>query len=77
MRRCPKARLRRENIEMLLMKTNRSQNWLACKLMISSWYLSQWMSGQRYPSPKMRHRIMCLLKGYKWDYLFEIVKESL
>ena len=68
-----KVRLRRRNVELFLTKINRSQNWLSFRLEISSGHLSQFMTGKRNPSPMMRRRIMKVLKGCSWDYLFQII----
>ena len=56
----------------ILTRENKSQNWFARKLGISSGYMSQIMTRSRNPSPKLRERIMKILPGYKWDELFKI-----
>lgn len=71
----PKVRLRKRNIEMALAKMNKSQNWLAYKLMAGTGQLSQWMLGKRNVSPQIRQRISKILKGYDWDYLFQMAEE--
>ena len=67
-----KVYIRNKEVKKILIRKNKSQNWLAYKLEISSGYLSQLMDGSRNPSPKLRERIMKKLPEYKFDDLFEI-----
>lgn len=67
-----KVYIRRKEVKKILIRRNKSQNWLAYKLEISSGYMSQLMDGTRNPSPKLRERIMKNLSEQKFDDLFEI-----
>ena len=67
-----KVYMRRKEVKKILIRKNKSQNWLARRLEISSGYMSQLMNGSRNPSPKLRERIMKKLPEHKFDDLFEI-----
>lgn len=67
-----KVYMRRKEVKKILIRKNKSQNWLARRLEISSGYISQLMNGSRNPSPKLRERIMKKLPEHKFDDLFEI-----
>ena len=71
----PRIRLRRENVDMALAKMNLSQAKFAYKLMISSGTFSMYMTGKRVVSPYLRRKISAVLRGFPWDYLYEVVKE--
>jgi len=66
--------LKSKEIKKILMRKNKSQNWFAQSLGISSCYISQLLDGSRNPSPKLREKIMVHLPGYKFDKLF-LIKE--
>jgi len=67
-----KVLLKSKEIKKILIRKNKSQNWFAHKLEVSSGYMSQLMDGSRNPSPNLRERIMNRLPEYKFDDLFEI-----
>lgn len=67
--------LRSKEIKKILIRKNKSQNWLAHRLEISSGYMSQLMDGSRNPSPNLRERIMNNLPEQKFDDLF-LIKEA-
>lgn len=67
-----KVFLKTRNIRLRLIRKNRSQNWLADQLKVSSGYLSQLMDGARSPSPKLRRRLMDALPECDFDHLFII-----
>ena len=67
-----KIYIRNKEVKKILVRKNKSQNWFAHKLEISSGYMSQLMDGSRNPSPKLRERIMKKLPEQKFDDLFEI-----
>lgn len=67
-----KVYLRNKEIKKHLIRKNKSQNWLAYKLEVSTGYMSQLMDGSRNPSPKLRERLMNILTDKKFDDLFEI-----
>lgn len=67
-----KVCLKSESIKQILAKKNLSQNWLAERVGTTSGYMSQLMTGNRYPSPKMRKKIMACLQLCKFDDLFTI-----
>ncbi len=66
--------LKKKNLEKILIRKNKSQNWFADRIEISSGYMSQLMTGLRNPSPKVRERIMNHLPEQNFDDLF-IIKE--
>ncbi len=55
-------------------RRNMSKNMLAIRIGISSGYLSQLMHGSRCPSPKVRRRLLKVLKPLTFDDIF-IVEE--
>lgn len=67
-----KVSLKNKEIKKILIRNNKSQNWLAHRLEVSTGYMSQLMDGSRNPSPKLRERIMDNLSQYTFDDLFEI-----
>lgn len=67
-----KVNLRNETIKRILLRKNKTQNWLAHRLEISTGYMSQLMEGTRNPSPKLREKIMNYLPDCRFDDLFEI-----
>jgi transcriptional regulator with XRE-family HTH domain len=67
-----KVCLKSDSIKQILAKKNLSQNWLAERVGTTSGYMSQLMTGTRYPSPKMREKIMTCLKLNEFDDLFTI-----
>lgn len=74
-----KVVLRAADLQRLLAKMNKSQNWLAFRMQISSGYMSQLMSGQRRPSPRMREKFLSALQEFQecgFDDLFRIEKGS-
>ncbi len=71
-----KVFLKKQALQMILVKKNKSQNWLAYRMEISSGYISQLMDGKRCPSPKLRERMMIQLPECNFDDLFEISEHS-
>ena len=69
-----KVNIKQEVIEKFLVKKNKSQNWLAMKLEISSGYMSQLLLGIRHPSPKIREKIPNVMPDLKFDDIFKIEK---
>ena len=67
-----KVKLKPETVERILAKRNRPRKWLIARLDTTSGYLSQLMSGTRYPSPELRQKIMVALKIRDFDELFSI-----
>jgi len=65
-----KAKLKAPVVRRFLARKNRSQNWLARKMEISSGYLSQMLNGTRNPSPRVRERIMDVFEAHDFDDLF-------
>jgi transcriptional regulator with XRE-family HTH domain len=63
-------------IEEQILKRNKSQNWLASRLKISSGYMSQLMIGTRGPSPSLRERIVDYFDTLSFEQLFEIVDDE-
>ena len=67
-----KVTLKADHLRKILARKNKSQNWLAYRMEISSGYISQLINGARYPSPRMRERFLQALEGTTFDDLFEI-----
>ena len=67
-----KVALKSKEIKKILIRKNKSQNWLAHRLEVSTGYMSQLIDGSRNPSPKLRERIMNHLPEHKFDDLFAI-----
>jgi len=67
-----KVFLKTKEIKKNLIRKNKSQNWLAHRIEVSSGYMSQLMEGTRNPSPQVRARLMKTLKGSDFDNLFLI-----
>jgi len=70
-----KVYLRNRKIRKRLIRENKSQNWFAYELKVSSGYMSQLMDGSRNPSPKLRERITDIFPDCEFDDLF-IIKET-
>ena len=66
----PKVRLNPYAVWDRLNRANLSQNELARQMGISSGYLSQLITGQRRPSPRMRRRLQQALDIARFDDLF-------
>jgi len=67
-----RAYLKSKNIKKLMIRKNKSQNWLAYRLDISSGYMSQLMDGSRSPSPKVRQNLLNIFSECSFDDLFVI-----
>jgi len=67
-----KVALKKDNIRKILAQRNISQNWLAFRVGTTSGYISQMITGKRNPSPKMRKKILKVLKGYEFEDLFKL-----
>jgi hypothetical protein len=67
---CRKIYVKAETITLCLARKNKNQKWLAEKLGIDEYYLSQIMTKKRNASPFVRERIMIVIKGVEWDELF-------
>ena len=59
-----KVALKSKGIQRHLARKNKSQNWLAFRLKISTGYMSQLMTGVRNPSPELRERILFYISSY-------------
>ena len=66
----PRIRLNARTVWDLLDRTNVSQNELAQAVGTTSGYLSQLISGKRYPSPRMRRRLQETLGVVRFEDLF-------
>lgn len=71
-----KVKLKPQTLLNLLARKNKSQNWLAVRLDISSGYMSQLIRGKRTPSPEMRERILKYFEQMTFDELFEIANSD-
>ena len=79
MRRRPspfRSRLNPERVWELLNRRNMSQNQLARQCGVSSGYLSQMISGTRFPSPAVRRGLMEALDVERFDDLFILEKAA-
>jgi putative transcriptional regulator len=56
----------------IIARQNLTQNELAGKIGISTGYMSQLVCGTRYPSPKLRRKLMELVPNLTFNDLFEI-----
>ena len=65
-----RVRLNRDFVDILLARRNMSQNSLARMLGLSTGYMAQLMNGDRYPSPRLRQRILEILNPLSFDDLF-------
>ncbi len=70
-----RAYLKNKKIKRLMIRKNKSQNWLAYRLDISSGYMSQLMDGSRSPSPKVRQHLLNIFSECNFDDLF-VIKDS-
>ena len=70
-----KVRLNNTAVQRVMAKRNMSQNMLAMRTGSSSGYISQLMRGARYPSPKIRQRILDVLSPLTFDDIF-IIEED-
>ena len=70
-----KVRINQDAVQVAMAKRNMSQNMLAIRAGISSGYISQLMCGTRYPSPKVRQKILDVL-GMDFDDVFIIEREE-
>ncbi len=59
-------------VEKEIARRNLSKNMLAIKTGISSSYISQIISGTRYPSPKIREKLQQALQPLTFDDIFTI-----
>jgi hypothetical protein len=64
--------LKNKALQKILIRKNKSQNWFAHRIEVSTGYMSQLMDGSRCPSPKVREKIMNNLPDYSFDDLFAI-----
>jgi len=71
-----KVLIKQREFEKLLARKNKSQNWLAMRLGISSGYMSQLMQGSRCPSPELRARILKVFGGQSFDDIFRLYEPS-
>ncbi|MEW6536422.1 MAG: helix-turn-helix transcriptional regulator [Candidatus Auribacterota bacterium] len=67
-----KVFLQKQKIQEILVRKNKSQNWLAKKLQISTGYMSQLTAGSRNPSPELREKLMGMFPDKDFDDLFVI-----
>jgi len=67
-----KAYIKRKALEKTIIRKNKSQNWLAYRLGISSGYMSQLMQCSRSPSSKVRQNLLSIFPEYGFDDLFVI-----
>jgi len=68
-----RAKLKSKKIQTYLMRRNISQNNFAYRIGTTSGYMSQLMSGHRYPSPKLRQKMMEFLGVDNFNDIFSIM----
>jgi len=71
-----KVRVNRRAVELAIAKRNMSQNMLAMRMGSSSGYISQLMRGVRYPSPKIRQKMLEVLAPMTFDEVFIIEEDE-
>ena len=70
-----KVRVNQDAVQVAMAKRNMSQNMLAIRAGISSGYISQIICGTRYPSPRVRQKILDIL-GMDFDDVFIIERDE-
>ena len=70
-----RVRVNQDAVQVAMAKRNMSQNMLAIRAGISSGYISQLMCGTRYPSPRVRQKILDVL-GMDFDDIFIIERDE-
>jgi transcriptional regulator with XRE-family HTH domain len=70
-----KVRVNQDAVQLAMAKRNMSQNMLAIRAGISSGYISQIMCGTRYPSPRVRQKILDVL-DMDFDDVFLIERDE-
>jgi len=70
-----KVRVNQDAVQIAIAKRNMSQNMLAIRAGISSGYISQLMCGTRYPSPRVRQKLLDVL-GMDFDDVFIIERDE-
>lgn len=68
-----RVHLKDGELRRVLARKNLSQNAFARRIQVSSGYLSQLLSGKRYPSPRVREVMLAALPEAEFDQLFEVV----
>ena len=71
-----KVLVRQREVEQFLAKHNLSQGAFAARLGVSDGYMSQLLRGTRYPSAKLRARMLRSLRKATFDDIFEIVDDD-
>ncbi|MDD5702445.1 MAG: helix-turn-helix transcriptional regulator [Dehalococcoidales bacterium] len=73
-----KVKINKVVVEKEIARRNLSLNMLAIKAGISSGYISQLVSGDRYPSPQLREKLQKALQPLTFDDIFilEEIDES-
>ena len=66
----PRVRLKPAPVWELITRRNMSQNELARKAEISSGYLSQLISGRKYPSAEVRRKLQAALEVERFEEIF-------
>lgn len=70
-----RVRVNKDAVQVAIAKRNMSQNMLAIRAGISSGYISQIMCGTRYPSPRVRQKILDVL-SMDFDDVFIIERDE-
>ena len=70
-----KVKLNQTAVLHAIARRNMSQNMLAIRTGISSGYVSQIISGTRYPSPEVRQKLQDVLQPLTFDDIF-IIEEN-
>lgn len=71
-----KVIIRQNKIREMLARKNKSQNWLALRIGVSSGYMSQLIAGSRCPSPKIRESMLEHFPERNFDDLFILENED-
>ena len=69
-----RVKLKSSVIRNLLIRRHKSQNWLAMRAGVTSGYMSQLMTGTRFPSPVVTQKLQKAMRVDEFDEIFEIHK---
>jgi len=71
-----KVKMRAEVLEMALIRSNKSQGWLAEKLGVTRATISNYLRKESSVSPRVRERMLSVFTDFSFDDLFIIEKEG-
>jgi len=71
-----RVKMNQDAVLRAIARRNMSQNMLAIRAGISSGYISQIMSGTRFPSPRVREKLQNALAPLTFDDIFIIEEDG-